>query len=184
MLVSTEAKIVATLLGDGCGSIAVNDRGVEQVAIEQGLHRTGEDGVDAAVGHPTAKRTVDARVVDFGLPIAARLNRQRLPLTPQVELQQDVVEDLVQGQLDMRPPAPTREVRQDKFVKLLKTQIRWNRLPMLVLCHFDCQSRRILPDMVGLAQTQCSCGFADNSNFRKIRNQLNKRGESCNRAWE
>ena len=94
-----------------------------------------------------------------------------LPLTPKLELQQDVVEDLVQRQLDMWPPAPTREVRQDKFIKLLKTQIRWNPLPLFTLRHFDCQSSRILPDAAGLAQTQCSCGLADNSNFRKTRNQ-------------
>jgi hypothetical protein len=49
--------------------------------------------------------------VDFGLPIAAWLNRQRLPLTPQKELQQDVVEDLVQSQFDVWSSAPTREMR-------------------------------------------------------------------------
>ena len=143
-----------------------------KLLVEQGLHRTGEDGVDAAVGHPTAKRTVDACVVDFCLPIAVRLNRQRLPLTPQVELQQEVVEDLVQRQFDMWPPTASREVWQDKFIKLLKAQIRWNPFPVLALRHFVCQSRRILPDMVGLAQTQCSCRLADNSNFQKTRNQL------------
>ena len=142
------------------------------MAIEQGLHRTGEDGIDAAVGHPTAKRTVDARVVDFGSPIAAQLNRQRLPWTPQVELQQDVVEDLVQRQFDVWTSAPTREVRKDKSIKLLNTQTRWNPLPLLALRHFVCQSRRILPDAAGLSQTQCSCGLADNSNSRKTRNQL------------
>ena len=136
------------------------------------MHRTCEDGINATISHPATKGTVDACVVDFGSPIAARLNRQRLPLAPQVELQQDVVEDLVQRQLDVRTPASTREVRQDKFIKLLKTQTRWNALPVLALRLFARQSRRILPDMVGLAQTQCSCGLADNSNFRKTRNQL------------
>src|SRR5665647_1830557 len=147
--VAKRDDFVAPLLGDGCGAVAVNDRGVKQVAFEKGLHRTREDGVDAAVGHPAAKRTVDSRVVDFGSPIAARLNRQRLPLTPQVELQQDVVEDLVQRQFDVRPPASTREVRQDKFIKLLETQIRWNPLPLLALRHFARQSRRILPEAAG-----------------------------------
>src|SRR5665647_1057352 len=172
VLVPAEANVVAALLGDGCGAVAVNDRGVKQVAFEKGLHRTREDGVDAAVGHPAAKRTVDARVVDFGSPIAARLNRQRLPLTPQVELQQDVVEDLVQRQFDVRPPASTREVRQDKFIKLLETQIRWNPLPLLALRHFSRQSRRILPEATGFPRTQCLCALAADSDFRKTRNQL------------
>ena len=172
MLVPAEGNVVATLLCDGCRAVTVNDRGVEQVVIEQGLHRTREDGVDTAVGHPTTKRTVDARVVDFGSPIEARLNRQRLPLAPQVELQQDVVEDLVQRQFEGWSAVPTREVGQDKFIKLLDTQTRWNPLPLLAFRHFACQSRRILPDAVGLAQTQCSCGLADNCDFRKTRNQL------------
>jgi hypothetical protein len=45
-------------------------------------------------------------------------------------------------------------------------------LPLLALRHFACQSRQILPDAAGLAQTQCSCGLADNHKFRKTRNQL------------
>ena len=72
----------------------------------------------------------------------------------------------------MWPPTASREVWQEKFIKLLKAQIRWNPLPVLALRHFVCQSRRILPDTVSLAQTQCSCGLADNFHFRKTRNQL------------
>lgn len=64
-----------------------------------------------------------------------------------------------------------REVRQDKFISL-NTQTRWNPLPVLALRHFVCQSSRILPDAADLTQTQCSRGLADNSNFRKTRNQL------------
>ena len=85
---------------------------------------------------------------------------------------QDVVEYLVQRQLDVRPSAPTREVRQDKFIKLLKVQTRWNALPVLAFRHLDCQSRRILPDAPDMAQTQCSCGLTDNSVFQKTRNPL------------
>ncbi len=70
------------------------------------------------------------------LPIAACLNRQRLPLTPQVELQQDVLEDLVQTQFDVRPTATASKVRQDKFIKVLNTLTRWNPLPLLALRHF------------------------------------------------
>src|ERR1035437_7535405 len=177
VLVPAKANVISALLGDGRGAVAVNDRGVKQVVFEKGLHRTREDGVDAAVGHPAAKGPVDARVVDFRLPICALFNRQLFPLAPQVELQQDVVEDLVQRQFDVRPSAPTRDVRQDKFIKLLETQIRWNPLPLLALRHFARQSRWILPDTVGLAQTQCSCALAANSNFLKTRNQLQHKAQ-------
>jgi hypothetical protein len=118
--------------------------------MEQSLHRTGEDGVDAAVCQSATKDPVETCVVNFRSPIAADLNRQRIALTPQVELQQDVVEYLVQRQFDMRPPAATRKVRQDKFIKLLNTHTRWNPLPVLALCHFVCQSTRILPDATNL----------------------------------
>lgn len=112
------------------------------------------------------------RVVDFGSPIVARLNRQRLPLTPQVELLQDVVEDLVQRQFDGWSAPPTCEVRQDKFIKRLETQTRWNPLPLLAFRHFDCQSKRILPETAGFPRTQCSCALAADSDFQKTRNQL------------
>src|ERR1035437_2657909 len=79
VFVPAKAKVVAALLGDGCGAVAVNDRGVEQIAFEKSQYRTREDGVEAAVGHPATKGPVDARVVDFDSPHAARLNRQRLP---------------------------------------------------------------------------------------------------------
>jgi len=97
---------------------------------------------------------------------------RKLPLAPQVELLQDVVEDLVQRQFDGWSAPPTCEVRQDKFIKLLRGQTRWNPLPVLAFRHFDCQSKRILPARAGFAQTQCSCGLADNFNFQKTRNQL------------
>ena len=80
--------------------------------------------------------------------------------------------DLVQRQFDVRPPASTREVRQDKFIKLLETQINWNPLPLLALRHFACQSRRILPEAAGFPRTQCLCALAADSDFRKTRNQL------------
>ena len=64
------------------------------------------------------------------------------------------------------------QVRQDKCLKLLEAQTRWNPLPLLTLRHFVCQRRWILTDAARVAQTQCSCGLADNPNFRKTRNQL------------
>lgn len=91
-----------------------------------------------------------------------------------VELQQDVVENLMHRQLDGRSSAPRLEVRQDKYLKLLNTQTRWNPLPMLTLRHFACQSRRILPQMTRFPRTQCSCGLATDSGILKTRNQLFK----------
>jgi hypothetical protein len=43
---------------------------------------------------------------------------------------------------------------------------------MLAFRHFDCQSRRILPEAAGLPRTQCLCALAADSDFRKTRNQL------------
>ena len=172
VFVPAEANVVATLLGHSRGAVAVNHRCVEQFVLKQRSHRIREDSIDTAVNYPATKDSVDARVMDFCQPICVLFNGQHLPLAPQVELQQNVVENLVQRQFDMRPSASAREVGQDKFLKLLNTQIRWNPLPLLAFRHFDRQSGRILPYMVDIAQTQRSCGLADNSIFKKTRNQL------------
>lgn len=163
MLVPAKANVVAALLGDGGRAVTVNDGCIEEIGIKKGLHRTREDGIEAAVDYPSPKRPVGARVVDFRLPICVLFNRQLFPLAPQVEHAQDVVEYLVQGQLDVRPSAAPREVWQDKLIKLCKAQTRWNPLPVLAFRHFDRQSRRIFPEAAGLAQTQSSCGLAVNS---------------------
>ncbi len=172
VFVATEANVVAPLLGDGRRSVTVKNRSVEQIAIEKRLDRARENGIDIALSSPPAKGTVNAGVVDFGLAIAPICNRQRLPLASHVELQQDVVENLVHRQLDGWPSAPRLEVRQDKCLKLLNTQTRWNPLPMLALRHFACQSRRILPQLTRFPRPQCSCGLATDSGIRKTRNQL------------
>ena len=121
VFVATQANVVATLLGNGRRAVTVKDRGVEQIVLEERLHRARENGVDAALSGPPAKGTVNAGVVDFGLPIAPICNRQRRPLAPYVELQQDVVENFVQRQLHGWPSAATLEVRHDKCLKLLNT---------------------------------------------------------------
>ena len=172
VFVATEANVVASLLGDCRRAVTVKNRGVEQIAVEKRLHRAGENGIDVALACPPAKGTVNAGVVDFGLSIAAICNWQRFPLAPHVELLQDVVENLVQRQFDRWPSAPTLQVRQDKCLKLLETQTRWNPLPMLALRHFACQSRRILTQLTRFPRTQCSCGLATDSGIRKTRNQL------------
>jgi len=151
MLVPVKSNVVAALLGHGRRSVTVHDRCIDQIAIKKSLNSSRENGIEAAVVYPSAKRTVDARVVDFRLPICLLFNRQLFPLAPQVEQVQDVVEYLVQGQLDVRPPTAVREVWQDKFIKLSKAQTRWNPLPLLAFRHFEPQSRRILPDAAGFA---------------------------------
>ena len=172
VLVPAKANVISALLGHGCGAVAVNHRCVEQIVCKQSSYRTREDGIDAALAHPAPKSPVDARVMDFRQPIGILFNGQHLPLAPQVELQQNVVENLVQREFNGRAATPTREVGQDKFLKLLNTQIRRNPLPLLAFCHFDRQSSRILPDVVDTAQTQRSCALADNFTFKKTRNQL------------
>jgi ATP-dependent Lon protease len=46
-----------------------------------------------------------------------------------------------------------------------RKELRQVDFPVLAFRHFACQSGRILPDAAGLAQTQCSCGLAANSDF-------------------
>ncbi|MGF6292520.1 hypothetical protein QFZ98_004381 [Paraburkholderia youngii] len=62
-----------------------------------------------------------------GLSLLLRQNR--------VKQLQDVIEDCMQRQGWSRPTSATAQIRQDKLLKLLKTQIRGNRLPVLTSGH-------------------------------------------------
>lgn len=46
------------------------------------------------------------------------------------------------------------DVPQDKFIKLMKTRLRWNSLPLLALRHLDSLSGSILPQATRLPSTQ------------------------------
>ena len=69
VLVSAEPNVVAALLCDGCGAVTVDDGCIEQTSVEKSLHRAREVVVDAAISHPAPEGPVDARVVNFHLPI-------------------------------------------------------------------------------------------------------------------
>jgi hypothetical protein len=57
--------------------------------------------------------------VDFGTTVAILVDRQFLPLTPQIEQLQNVVKDLEQTQLRCWPTAAGGKVRQDKLLMLV-----------------------------------------------------------------
>ena len=116
-LVSVEADVVATLFGcRGC-AITVDDRDIKQLVLVKPHHGALEDGVDAAIGLPSPEGTIDAGIVDLGTAFAIFVNRQFLPLTPQIEQLQNVVEDLEQTQLRCRAAAADGKVWQDKLLK-------------------------------------------------------------------
>jgi hypothetical protein len=53
--------------------------------------------------------------------------------------------------------------RVEKHPQLLATQIRWNPLPVLALCHFARQKQTVSPDAAGLAHSAM---------FMRLRRQL------------
>ena len=130
LLVSAEPNVVAALLRHRCRTIAMDDADVQMIVLLQRHHRPDEDGVKATVRLPPSKEAVDARIVDFRTALRILFYRQFLPLTPQVERLQDVVEDREQGQFWCRSPAPNRKMGQDKLLELLRTQMCWNTLPL------------------------------------------------------
>jgi hypothetical protein len=84
----------------------VNDRQIKQLVIMKPAYRARKDGIHATSGLPAAKRPVDPRVVNLGLPFVLLPDRQHFPLTSHIERLQDVVEDLVQRHGQSRPTSP------------------------------------------------------------------------------
>ena len=111
----------------------MNDRGIEKVVLMELQHRAGKNGVDAAIGLPPSPDAINARVVSFRVAFAILVDRQLLPLTPQIKQLQNVVEDLMKAQLRRRTAATDGEMRQDKLLKLPEPQLRRNRLPSVEL---------------------------------------------------
>jgi hypothetical protein len=60
---------------------------------------------------------------------------QRFPLAPHVKHLQDVIEEGVQRQRGSRSTTAPVQMGHDKLLKLLTTQIRWDRLPVLTSSH-------------------------------------------------
>lgn len=175
--VFAEQALVAGLGGYSAARVLIDvgnhAEAEDRFAVEKRLHRARENGIDVALACPPAKGTVNAGEVDFRLSITPICNWQRFPLAPHVELLQVVVGNLVRRQCDRWSSAPTLQMRQDKCLKLLETQNRWNPLPMRALRHFACQSGRILPQATCFTRIQCLCGLPT-SCFNKDHEQLVK----------
>src|ERR1700712_660092 len=129
----------------------MNDRRIKPAVLMKLRHRASENGVHAAVVHPSPPDAVNARVVCFRLALAIFVDRQLLPLTPQIQDFQNVVEDLIKAQLRRRTAATDREMRQGKLLELRERQLRWDRLPALRLRHSSAPKNWPLPDSVALA---------------------------------
>jgi hypothetical protein len=83
----------------------VDDRDIKQLVLVKLHYRASKNGINAAIGLPSSEGTIDAGIVDFGTAVVAPFDWQLLPLTPQIEQLQNVVEDLEQTQLRCWPTA-------------------------------------------------------------------------------
>src|SRR5277367_4594119 len=126
----------------------MNDRRVATTVLMKPRHRASENGVHAAVVHPSPPDAVNARVVRFRVAFAILVDRQLLPLTTQIQDLQNVVEDLVKTQLRCRTAATDGEMRQDKLLKLRTLQLRRKPLPPLSFGHSGPPKNPALPDSV------------------------------------
>src|SRR3954469_2885376 len=156
LLVPVEADAVATLLGRRRRAITVEDRDIKQLVLVKFPHGALKNGGDAAIGLPAAPSAIDAGVVDLRTTFAILVDRQLLPLTPQIEQLQNVVEDLEQTQLRGRTAAADGQVRQDKLLEQCETQLRGNRLPATASSHSSPPENRILPDPGTAAENPAS----------------------------
>ena len=135
-LVATETKVVPAFLRRSRRAVAMNDRGIEQARAMKDPDRCRENRIKAAMRFPIPEHAINPGMVNLRMPLLVLLNRQLLPLAAQIQKPQNIVEDRVQRQLRCRATPPGQQVGQDKFLKLLHTQIRWNPLPLLALRHF------------------------------------------------
>ena len=130
----------------------MNNRRIETAVLVKPRQRASENGVHAAVVHPSPPSAINARVMRLRVAIAILVDRQFLPLTTQIQDLQNVVEDLVETQLRCRTAATDREMRQDKLLKLSGLQVRRDRLPALRFHHLGPSKKRALPDLVVTAE--------------------------------
>lgn len=85
--------------------------------------------------------------MNFRAAVLILFDRQFLPLTPQVEQLQNVVEDLVRSKFWSRAAASDGKMRQDKLFELLDAQSGGNRLPLVAFRHFDPRSNWIITQL-------------------------------------
>src|SRR5271165_6476958 len=152
LLVPAEAEVVAALFRRRRRAVAVNDRRIEEAVLMKPRHRTGENGVDAAVVHPPPPDAINARVVSFQAVFAILVDRQLLPLAAQIHVLQNVVEYFVEAELRCRTAGAWGEVRQDKLLELREFQLRRNRLPALISSHSGPPESWTLPDSLAPAE--------------------------------
>src|SRR3954452_13738451 len=156
LLVSVEADAVATLLGRRRRAITVEDRDIKQIVLVKLHHRAGENSIDAAIGLPSPEGTINAGGVDFRTAVVIPVDWQLLPLTPQIQQFQNVVEDLEQTRLRCWSTAAGRKVRQDKLFKHPEIQLCGNRLPTTASSHSSPPENWILPDPGTAAENPAS----------------------------
>jgi hypothetical protein len=154
LLVPAEAEVVAALFRRRCGAIAVNNRRIEEAVRMKPRHRTGEDGVDAAVVHPLPPDAINARGVSFRAAFAILIDRRLLPWAAQRQVLQTVVEYFVEVGLQSRTAGAGGEVRQDKLLELREFQWRRNRLSALISSHSGPPESWALPDSPVPAENQ------------------------------
>jgi hypothetical protein len=135
ILVTAIADVVAPFLGRGRRAIAMNGAQIQAIVLVKLEHRAFEDGVKTALGLPSPKGAVDACGVDLATPMPILLDGQVLPLATQIEHAQNVVEDRMKTERRLRAAAAFTQVRQDKLLELLFTQLRGNASPRLALRH-------------------------------------------------
>ena len=110
-----------------CGrAVAVDDRDVKELRLMERQHQALEDRIETAIRHPTAKRPPDTDVVDLQAPGRVLFDGQFLPLATEVQSFQYVIEAGMKGQFSRWPAPSNGQVRQDKFLELLKAEFVGN----------------------------------------------------------
>ena len=85
LLVPAEADVVAAFLRRCRRTIAMDDRGIEEIGFMKLQHRACKHGVKTAICLPLSKCAINARVVNFWMAFLIFFDRQLLPMAPQVK---------------------------------------------------------------------------------------------------
>jgi hypothetical protein len=100
-------------------------------------------------------------------------------LATQIERTQNVVEDRVKTERRRRAAAALTQVRQDKLLELLVTQLCENALPWLAFRHIERQSDGILHSSLVSEATLARCAFERKYSAEKTCNQLRAKCDQC-----
>ncbi len=118
-----ESEVIATFVCYCRCPISMNDADVEVLFLVKLPHRALENGLKASLGFEASKGAIDSRVVALRSSILGLRDRQILPLTPEVQQFQDVIENHMQLELRLRTTSPHFQMGQDKFLKLFLSSI-------------------------------------------------------------